>query len=165
MLKITNITSVILYMEKFMTQGQRTIWFQLFAEIIILIYFGRKFLAGHAAGRFEGPDGMVALGQFFLWVILAAIVVSIAVHVIGMILVGIANRGELPDDTTDERDRLIELRGDRVSHWVTGGGFLAAMILLATGTSVPYVLGTLFLGCFIGDIVGNVLKLVAYGRG
>ena len=71
----------------------------------------------------------------------------------------------MPDDTTDERDRLIELRGDRVSHWVSGGGFVIAIILLATGTAVPFVFGVLFLGCFIGVIVGNVLKLVSYGRG
>lgn len=164
MLKKPYITSVILYMESIMTQGQRTIWFQLFAEIIILFYFGRKFLESAAAGRFDGPEGMVALGQFFLWLMLAAVAVSIVVHVVGMILIGIANQGELPDDTTDERDRLIELRGDRISHWATGGGFLAAMILLATGTTVDYVLAVMFLGCLVGDAIGNVFKLVAYGR-
>lgn len=148
-----------------MTSSQREIYVQIFAGAVLLVWFGSRFVAGYGTGSFDGPEGLMALGRLALWLIGAAIVVSIALHILFNIVFAIANGGKALDDTVDERDRLIELQGEQVSHWLTGAGFIAGMVLMSLGTSVPVVIAAMFLGFFVADTIGNIVKLTRYARG
>ena len=85
---------------------------------------------------------------------------SIVVH----IAIAIAAPSEA-DDTSDERDKLIEMRGDQ-----RGGFVLALFALLAMGSAMTaqpyYLVANLILGGLVaGEIVKAVSKLVDYRRG
>lgn len=165
MLKLLNIASAILSMEAHMPFGLKSIWFQLATEVAVIAWFLLRFSNAHATGAFDGPDGLIVLGKTVLWFIAATIVAMIAAHIVGVIVLAIAEGGKEPDTTTDERDRAIELRGDRVSNSVGGAGFLGGILLMTFGYAIPVVIATMFVGCLFGAIVGNIFKLRSYAEG
>jgi len=150
-----------------MSQGQRSIWFQLVTEVAVLIWFAQRFANKYATGAFDGPEGLMALGRMTLWTIAAFIVAMILIHILGMIAVAIANQGEMPDDAdlTDERDRAIDAWGEKVGNVVGGLGMVLAMILLTAGFSVAIVIAAFFITCLVGSLIGDIVKLVSYSRG
>ena len=145
--------------------GLKSIWFQLVTELAVIAWFLTRFSKKNSAGLFDGPEGLVALGTMVLWFIVATIVAMIAVHILGVIVLAIAEGGKEPDTTTDERDRAIEARGDKVSNALGGLGFLGGILLMTFGQAVPMVIATMFVGCLFGAIVGNIVKLRAYAEG
>jgi hypothetical protein len=109
---------------------------------------------------------------FRLWgiVIVLAVVVTILLTILAHIGSGIVQAiqtGEEPDikDIQDERDRLIDLRGTKVTYFITSiGGFLS-MLTFVLGQS-PLVMFTLliFFGV-LGQIIGDISRLYLYRRG
>ena len=145
--------------------GLKSIWFQLVTLIAVIVWFLLRFSNKHAAGLFDGPEGLAALGKMVLWFIAATIVGMIAAHIIGVIILAIAEGGGEPDTTTDERDKAIEARGDKVSNALGGVGFLGGIVLMTFGYAVPVVIATMFVGCLGGAVIGNIVKLRAYAEG
>ena len=145
--------------------GLKSIWFQLVTLIAVIGWFLLRFSSKYAGGLFDGPEGLAALGKMVLWFIAATIVGMIAAHIIGVIILAIAEGGKEPDTTTDERDKAIEARGDKVSNTLGGAGFLAGIVLLTFGQAVPVVIATMFVGCLAGAVIGNIVKLYAYAEG
>lgn len=103
-------------------------------------------------------------GKSFLYLIPVAIVVQIVIQ----ILFAIANRivtQEDFSDITDERDKLIELKCIRISHWIFTLGFLLAMGALAAGMK-PYVMFlTLILSGFVASLTSEIAKIIYYRMG
>ncbi len=145
--------------------GLKSTWFQMATLIAVIVWFLLRFSNRYAAGVFNGPEGLAALGKMVLWFIAATIVGMIAAHIIGLIVLAIAEGGQEPDTTTDERDKMIEARGDRVSNGLSGVGFLGGILLMTFGYAVPVVIAAMFVGCLAGAVVGNVVKLFAYAEG
>lgn len=110
---------------------------------------------------------------FRLWaiIIVAAIVVTIAAtiltHIVSTIIEAIKTGEEEPEieDIADERDKLIDLRGTRITHTVSSLGVLVAMLTFAFGQP-PLVMFTLliFFGV-LSQIVGDVSRLLLYRKG
>lgn len=148
-----------------MSQGQRTVLFQFVTTLIVLAIFTPRFLSKLAAGDFAGPDGLAATGGFFLIAIVVAIVLAVAVHIVGAILIAIVTGSGEVDDLTDERDRAFDLVGERISHWLSGIGFLIGLIVLWRGGAGAYLPALTYLGFALGDIAGNGYKLARYVRG
>ena len=110
---------------------------------------------------------------FRLWgvIIILAIIVTIAAtiitHIVSAIIEIIKTGKNDPqiEDIKDERDRLIDLEGTKVTYRISSiGGFLA-MLTFALGQP-PLVMFTLFI--FFGvvaQIVGDVSRLILYRRG
>jgi hypothetical protein len=110
---------------------------------------------------------------FRLWgvTIVLAIVVTIAAtiltHMVSAIIEAVKTGNQDPqiEDVEDERDRLIDLRGTKVTYFLSSiGGFLA-MLTFALGQP-PLVMFTLliFFG-LVAQIVGDVSRLILYRRG
>ena len=103
-------------------------------------------------------------GKSFLYLIPVAIVVQIVIQ----ILFAIGNRiitQEDISDITDERDKLIELKSIRISHWIFTVGFMLAMGSLAMGMK-PYVMFlTLISSGFVASLASEVAKIIWYRRG
>jgi hypothetical protein len=103
-------------------------------------------------------------GKSFLYLIPVAIVVQIVIQ----ILFAIGNRiitQEDISDITDERDKLIELKSIRISHWIFTAGFMLAMGSLAMGMK-PYVMFlTLISSGFVASLASEVAKIIYYRRG
>ena len=110
---------------------------------------------------------------FRLWgiVIVLAIVFTIAAtiltHIIFAIVEAIKKGGEEPEieDLADERDKLIDPRGTRVTYTVSSIGVFLAMLTFVLGQP-PLVMFTLliFFG-LVAQLIGDISRLVMYRRG
>ena len=110
---------------------------------------------------------------FRLWVIIivAAIIVTLAATVItyiGSAIIQAIKTGDKEPEIealADERDRLIDLRGTKVTYTVSSLGVFVAMLTFTFGQP-PLVMFTLliFFGV-LAQIVGDASRLLLYRRG
>jgi hypothetical protein len=110
---------------------------------------------------------------FRLWliVIVMAIVVTIfatiLTHIVSAIVEAIKTGSDEPqvEDIEDERDKLIDLRGTKLTYIVSSFGVFLAMLTFALGRP-PLVMFTLliFVG-IVAQIIGDIRRLYLYRRG
>lgn len=103
-------------------------------------------------------------GKSFLYLIPVAIVVQIVIQIVFAIANRIFTQEDLPN-FTDERDKLIELKSIRISHWIFILGFMLAMGSLAMGMK-PYVMFlTLISSGFLASLASEIAKIFYYRKG
>lgn len=108
-----------------------------------------------------------------LWVItiILAVVVTIAgtilTHVFSAIIEVIRTGNKEPEieDFEDERDKLIDLRGTRITYGISSLGSFLAMLTFALGQP-PLVMFTLliFFGV-LAQVIGDIFRLIYYRGG
>ncbi|WP_127103897.1 hypothetical protein [Pararhodobacter zhoushanensis] len=147
-----------------MSFTQRSIIAELVSSLIVVALFAWLITTRHAAGAFDGPEGLTQWARQVLWMIPASIAVSIVVTVLLAVAYHATTRAKF-DDLVDERDRMITGWGWKVTAIVISAGFVAALAALAWGASAFLALN-LMLGAFaLGDLSGNAAKLLRYGLG
>jgi len=115
----------------------------------------------------------IAANVFWLWGIVA--VAAIVTTILGMIIANIMfaivftfRMKQEPQEAEwleDERDKLIQLKGTRVCYVVFSSGVLIAMLSFVL-SQPPLVMFTLLIASgLIARIVGDVYRLLRYGRG
>jgi hypothetical protein len=103
-------------------------------------------------------------GKSFLILIPITIVSQIVIHIVFHIINKIVTNEDIIT-ISDERDKLIDLKALRISHWIFTMGFLLSMIALAIGMP-PYVMFlTLIASGFISGIVSEIAKIYFYRKG
>jgi hypothetical protein len=127
-------------------QGQRTALFQFITTTAIIAIFAPRFMIALGAGDFAGPDGLIAAARLMLIAVIVSIVLSIVVHILGTIILAILKGTDDIQDLTDERDLSFNLRGERISSWVSGGTLVLGLVLVWQGASAPAALGLALLG-------------------
>ncbi len=118
-------------------------------------------------------DSFNADNVFGLWagvIVLSIIVVvllTILAHTLSAVIEAVRTRSDDPkiDDTEDERDKLIDLRGTRATFLVTSSGSFLGMLTYFLGFS-PLVLFSLLIVFGVGgQVVGDAYRLMLYRRG
>jgi len=110
---------------------------------------------------------------FRLWgiIIVLAVVVTISATILThMVIAAIevirtGNKEPEFEDLADERDKLIDLRGTKVTYQITSLGGFVAMLTFVLGQP-PLVMFTLFI--FFGvlaQVIGDITRLMLYRRG
>ena len=110
---------------------------------------------------------------FRLWGIVIALAIGVTIfatiltHILSAIIQAIKTGEENPriEDFEDERDRLIDLRGTKVTYFVSSIGVFLAMLTFVLGQP-PLVMFTLliFFGV-VAQILGDISRLYLYRRG
>ena len=118
-------------------------------------------------------EGLNSSDVFRLWgiVIVLAIIVTVVgmilTHIVSAIVIAIQTGDENPDieDIEDERDKLIDLKGTKITYTVSSLGSFLAMLTFALGQS-PLVMFVLlvFFG-LVAQVIGDLTRLVLYRRG
>ncbi|HPR31816.1 MAG TPA: hypothetical protein PLK12_06965 [Prolixibacteraceae bacterium] len=147
-----------------MDQKERQIVVTLICSVITIglyvLYVYQKQVAGNSAIL----DDFRFWGKSFLWLIPVAIVAQIVIHIIYAIINRIITNEDIPI-VDDERDRIIELKSIRVSHWIFTSGFICAMGVLAFGAKPSAMFLILFSSGFGASIISELIKLYYYRRG
>lgn len=118
-------------------------------------------------GKFDSTNVFRLWGIIIALAVIVTIVATILTHIGSAIIHTIKTGEEKPDieDIEDERDRLIDLRGTKVTYFISSiGGFLS-MLTFVLGQP-PLVMFTLliFFGV-VAQIIGDVSRLYLYRRG
>lgn len=148
-----------------MSHEQRNIYVAILTSLLVNGYVILRLRGLSASGAFDGPDALQIWARAVLWVIPAAIVLTIVLTILANIVFAIAAREANPDFTVDERDRLFQTRGMIATMVVVSIGFIASIIALAFGWQALTVFTLIYFSFAAGDLIGNLTRLVSYRIG
>ena len=94
---------------------------------------------------------------------IAAIVPLVILAVLGHVVIALINPKEAA--AFDERDRLIDLRGERIGAYVLAVGVFVGLVLAMVESAQFWIAQALLLAWVLAEISDNVSKLVLYRRG
>jgi tellurite resistance protein TehA-like permease len=105
-------------------------------------------------------------GIVIVLAIVATIIGTILTH-IGSGIVQAIRTGEEPviEDIQDERDRFIDLRGNKVTYIVYSLGVFLSMLTFALGQPPLVMFSLLILSGLAAQVIGDISRLVLYRRG
>jgi hypothetical protein len=149
-----------------MSYQEKNITVSLVSHLLIGVYYLSQLFEMQQVG------GLVAAKVFSLWavVIVGVIVVNIIGNILTYILLSIVHaiktRSEHVEKyVEDERDHLIGLKGDQVSHIAFSIGVLIAMLTFAFGQPPLVMFSLLILSSILGEIIGDLSQLYLYRKG
>lgn len=141
-------------------------------QILVTVITSFLIVAGYSyyvyltqvADNIQIIDDVKFWGKSFLILIPVALIGQIIVHIIFAIINKIVTNEDL-DHRSDERDKLIELKTIRISHWVFVLGFLLAMSTLAMGMQIWVMFIVLLVSGFIASMLSELMKIYYYRKG
>ncbi|WP_142785235.1 hypothetical protein [Changchengzhania lutea] len=106
-------------------------------------------------------------GIFILKLTVLMVVAKIILFILFAIFKKVKNRNMDEEDLEfmDERDKLIEMKSDRYSHWIAMFGFVASMIPVSMSYSVQYMFITILIFGFLSALMSDVWKIYFYNKG
>ena len=130
--------------------------------ISTVVIFGFYFFNIYRIYQAGVPDMAAMFATIGLWVPVTVLIVI--VHIVFNVINAIAmNQADVPP--ADERDKMIELKATRNSHYLFIIGFFAAMTLLFFSTS-PFIIFNVLIFAFIAsEVFGYGSQLYYYRRG
>ena len=150
-----------------MSHQEKNITASLVSFSLILIYYLIRMFGMLPIEELESTKLFRLWGIIIGLGIVGTIITSIFTHIVAAIVHAIKTGDEDPviDDIEDERDKLIDLRGTRVTYVVSSFGVFLSMLAFALGQP-PLVMFSLliFFGLF-AQIIGDISRLVLYRRG
>lgn len=149
-------------------QEKRSVTYIVTGLLGMLIY-GIIVYNRYQAGNYEMDNLMKFWALRILWYIPIVIGVRIVAEILLGIGQGISNeiKGEDNDEIglTDERDKLIEHKADRISMFIFAVGFVTALATQAMGQSVHWFFLTLIGFGTISEVLSELLKIRFYRKG
>ncbi len=145
---------------------EKSAWAVLISTVVI---YGAYFVA-----VFAMPAAEVGAPITLFFLLVGAVVAQIIALTVSHILFAVR---EAPE-AEDERDRLIDLKSDRVGAWVLAAGAMLIVLALIAGGTIgaasdsswnipgPFIMGNLLLLVFVlSEIVKRVSQVVHYRKG
>lgn len=154
---------------------------------IISVASGALLLAAYCIYAF-GKAGMANLDNLKFWAttilvfigigIVALIIIQIVFHI--LLSISMAVKQKMKDETCDdkeieksieqemvedERDKLIELKANRIGYSFMGFGFIAGLVAIVFGASAVVMINILFLSCSIGSLIEGLVQIRYYKQG
>ena len=105
-------------------------------------------------------------GSFILTMTGVLVVAKIILFILfAIFLTLVGNRENAEDlDFVDERDKLIETKSERYSHWIAMVGFIVSMIPLSMGYGIQYMFLTILSFGFMATVMGDGWKIYFYSK-
>ncbi len=143
---------------------ERRILVSLIGSVLILSIYSMVVYYKYIAGNTEVLNDLRFLGKSFLILIPVAIVIQIIIQIVFAIVTKIASDEDI-DPIEDERDKLIELKAIKISHYIFLIGFMLAMGCLALGMKPWVMIVVLISSGFVASVVNEILRLYYYRKG
>jgi hypothetical protein len=150
-----------------MSFQQKNVTVTLVTFMLILGFFLIRLFQINLDGSFNSTTVFRLWGFVIAFAIVGTIVATILTHIFSVITQTIKTGDEDPkiEDIEDERDQLIDLRGTKVTYFVSSiGGFLS-MLTFVLGQSPLVMFTLLILFGVVAQIVGDIFRLYLYRRG
>ena len=149
-----------------MSYQEKSIAVSLVSHLLIVVYYLVNLFQMQQAG------GLVSAKVFNLWalVIVSTIIVNIIGNILTNILLSIVHAIKTRSEHVekfieDERDKLIGLKGNKVSYIAFSLGVLASMLTFAFGQPPLVMFSLLILSSILGEIIGDISQLYLYQKG
>ena len=151
-------------MEEKMSIQEKQVILSLVNTVLVLLVYSLWIYNRHLSVTQEVINDFTFWGKAFIILVPVTIVVQIVMHILFHIVNAIIYRENVPDQT-DERDKLIELKSIRISHWIFILGFFLAMGSQALSMQ-PWVMFVLLISFgFLAGMASDIAKIIYYRRG
>jgi hypothetical protein len=137
----------------------------LISALIVFVLYALYALDLYQDGHFSGPEASSLVGKSAFLMIIVGIGVRIVVQILFSVTEAIVTQ-EKDHPVTDERDKLIELKGMQIAFISFCFSFLALMGILALDMLSPHMVILLtILSLYLASIVADSIKIFLYRRG
>ncbi|MBS4062740.1 MAG: hypothetical protein KG029_20260 [Bacteroidetes bacterium] len=144
---------------------EKRILVSLLSSVLVILFYWWYVYSNYIADNPDILNDFKFWGTSFIILIPVAIGIQIVIQIIFAIITHILNKGEEIDPIDDERDKLIELKAIKVSHYLFILGFVLAMGTLAMGMQ-PWVMFVVLISSgFVASMVNEILRLYYYRKG
>lgn len=134
---------------------------------LILGYFLIRLFQMIQGGSFTPTNVFRLWGLIIALAIVVTIFATILTHIVSAIIHAVKTGEERPDieDIEDERDNLIDLRGTKITYFVSSIGVLLSMLTFVLGQPPLVMFTLLILSGVVAQIIGDISRLYLYRRG
>jgi len=150
--------------EKRIIKKEKQILLSSISSVLIIGFYSLHVYHKYVAGNPEIINDFKFWGKAFLFLIPVTIVAQIFIHIVFAIINKIVTNEDF-SEISDERDKLIELKSIRISHWTFTLGFFLAMGSQAVGMQPWVMFVLLFFSGFLASIVSEIAKICFYRKG
>ena len=149
-----------------MTHQEKENFISLITTLVVTIPYIAFILGKYQAETFSTTEEL----KFWATAILILIPIRIVTQIVIYILYSIGRAIVTGDDKeetllVDERDAMIELKGERIGYYVFLLGFIIAIASLATGGSIAIFFGLLWITGFTSELTTIFSKMYLDKRG
>lgn len=150
-----------------MSYQEKNITVSLVSFALILGFFLIRVLQMILGESFNSTNVFRMWGIVIVLAIVLTILGTILTHILSAIIQTIQTGEEDPEieDLEDERDKLIDLRGTKVTYLVSSIGVLLAMLTFVFGQPALVMFTLLIFFGLTAQIIGDISRLVLYRRG
>ncbi len=150
-----------------MSFQQKNIAVSLGSFVLILVVYLVRMAQLISSDSFTSANVFRLWGIIIVLAIVFTIIATILTHIISAIIQAISTGTDDPkvEDIEDERDKLIDLRGTRVTYFFFSIGVFLAMITYVLGQPTLVMFSLLILAGVVAQIIGDIARLVFYRRG
>lgn len=127
--------------------------------VVYGLYFGQALTSIVGAGV-PPAEALAATNALMIITVVAVVVLAIVAHIV----IAIAAPSEA-DDMRDERDKLVEMRGDQRGGVVQSVFMLGALLVAMIDQPAWLIANTVLAGLVAGELVKSMSKLIDYRRG
>ena len=134
---------------------------------LILGYFLIRLFLMIQEGNFLPANVFRLWGIIIVLAVVVTIFATILTHIVSAIIQAIKTGEENPkvEDIEDERDRLIDLRGTKITYFFHSIGVLLSMLTFVLGQPPLVMFTLLILSGVVAQIIGDISRLYLYRRG
>ena len=147
-----------------MTYQEKQNIVNMISGVLIMGIYSLIIYRKHMQGQFDLTADFTAWGRIFLVFMAVSIGARIAIYLIFHIINTIATR-ETDIPVSDERYKLIQLKGTRNGHYTFTLTFISAFILLATGMPVYGLFIVFAISSLLSEIVENSSQIYYHRKG
>jgi len=147
-----------------MDNKEKQILVTVISLILIFACYSLYVYNKYIAENFDIVNDFRFWGKTFLILIPVTIVSQIVIHIVFAIINKIVTNEDM-STLSDERDKLIDLKAIRISHWVFTTGFLLSMVSQVIGMPPYAMFITLVASGFVSGIVSEIAKIYFYRKG
>ncbi|MFA9390679.1 MAG: hypothetical protein ACERKD_12775 [Prolixibacteraceae bacterium] len=147
-----------------MEQKEKQILVSLGTSILTMIFYWMYVYRHQVVMNPDTLNNFQFWGKTLLIFIPVAIVAQIIIHILFAIVNKIFTNEDM-QDKSDERDKLIELKAIRISHWIFITGFFMAMLSQAISLAPSVMFISLIVAGFASAVISDIAKIFMYRRG
>jgi hypothetical protein len=150
-----------------MSYQEKNITVSLTSFTLILGFYLFRIFQMVQGGSFNSTNVFRLWGIVIVMAIVVTIIATILTHIGSAIFQVIKTGQEDPkiEDIEDERDKIIDLRGTKVTYLVSSIGVFLSMLTLALGQPALVMFTLLIFFGVAAQIIGDISRLYLYRRG
>lgn len=150
-----------------MSYQEKNITVSLVIFTLILGVYSLRLFQLIQGGNFTSTNVFRLWGIVIALVIVVTILATILTHIGSAIFQAIKTGEENPkiEDFEDERDKLIDLRGTRVTYFFSSIGVFLSMLTFVLAQPPLVMFSLLIFSGLVAQIIGDISRLILYRRG